>query len=93
MGTAGKMLPTAPITVCSRYPERRLGSMGQELVCANCGIVIVWEPTIVEGRGYCCPGCAQGGPCNCDYDNLPRSGHSNPIVLQEDCVQRSGKSD
>ena len=61
--------------------------MGQELVCANCGIVIIWEATIVEGRNYCCPGCAQGGPCNCDYDNLPRSGGSNPIVLQEDCVQ------
>jgi hypothetical protein len=67
--------------------------MGQELDCANCGIVIIWEPTMVEGQSYCCPGCAQGGPCNCDYDNLPRSGGSNPIVLQEDCVQKSGESD
>ena len=67
--------------------------MGQELVCANCGIVIVWEPTIVEGKRYCCPGCAQGGPCDCDYDNLPRSGKTQPIVLQEDRAGNSGESD
>ena len=65
--------------------------MGQEQICANCGIVIVWEPTMVEGRHYCCPGCAQGGPCDCDYDNLPRSGDGNPIVLQEDRFLRSGR--
>jgi hypothetical protein len=65
--------------------------MGQELVCANCGIVIVWEPTIVEEKSYCCPGCTQGGPCDCDYDNLPRSGDRNPIVLQEDCGQKGGE--
>ena len=66
--------------------------MSQELVCANCGIVIVWQPTIVEGVSYCCPGCTQGGPCNCDYDNLPCSGKTQPIVLQEDHVQQSGES-
>ena len=66
--------------------------MGQQLVCANCGIVIVWQPTIVEGVSYCCPGCTHGGPCNCDYDNLPRFGKPHPIVLQEDRVQQSGES-
>jgi len=66
--------------------------MGQQLVCANCGIVIVWQPTIVEGVSYCCPGCTQGGPCNCDYDNLPHPGKPHPIVLQEDRVQQSGES-
>jgi hypothetical protein len=45
--------------------------MHPSLVCANCGITIDWQPTIVDGKVYCCPGCAQGGPCECDYDNLP----------------------
>jgi hypothetical protein len=42
-----------------------------KLVCANCGIEIRWQPTIVDGKPYCCWGCSQGGPCNCDYSNLP----------------------
>ena len=62
--------------------------MGQKPVCTNCGIVILWEPTIVEGKSYCCPGCAQGGPCNCDYDNLPRSGDCYPIIMAEDGVRK-----
>jgi len=40
-------------------------------LCANCGIVIRWQPTTVHGRAYCCAGCALGGPCECDYDHLP----------------------
>ncbi len=35
--------------------------------CANCDIEILWPPTVVQGRTYCCTGCAAGGPCNCDY--------------------------
>jgi hypothetical protein len=35
--------------------------------CANCDIEILWTPTIVQGKTYCCTGCAAGGPCNCDY--------------------------
>jgi len=35
--------------------------------CANCDIEIAWEPTIVGGLPYCCPGCAAGGPCTCEY--------------------------
>ncbi|MBC7234173.1 MAG: hypothetical protein H5T68_13130 [Chloroflexi bacterium] len=49
-------------------------------ICANCGIEIHWQPTIVDGRTYCCPGCAQGGPCTCDYSNLPRIGESRAII-------------
>lgn len=37
------------------------------LRCANCDIDILWPPTIVQGKTYCCTGCAAGGPCNCDY--------------------------
>ncbi len=55
--------------------------MHQESVCANCGIVVSWQPTIVDGVTYCCLGCAQGGPCECDYDNLPQPGALNPMVL------------
>jgi hypothetical protein len=56
--------------------------MEQEIVCANCGITIRWASTIVEEKVYCCPGCAQGGPCDCDYDSLLPPGSSNPIVVQ-----------
>lgn len=57
--------------------------MHQQLVCANCGIVIRWQATILEGRPYCCLGCAQGGPCDCDYDNLPQPGNASSMVLQQ----------
>jgi len=67
--------------------EENSESMRQQLVCANCGIVIQWQPTIVDGVKYCCPGCAMGGPCDCDYDNLPPPGGTNPIVLQADRLQ------
>ena len=49
-------------------------------ICANCGIAIDWQPTIVDGRTYCCLGCAEGGPCTCDYSNLPRIGESRALV-------------
>ena len=39
--------------------------------CANCNIPIRWQPTVVDGKPYCCLGCAAGGPCECDYDHLP----------------------
>ena len=61
--------------------------MRQQLVCANCGIVLRWKPTIVDGVSYCCLGCAKGGPCDCDYDNLPQHGDANPIVLQGNRIQ------
>ncbi|RMF32969.1 MAG: hypothetical protein D6759_07550 [Chloroflexi bacterium] len=48
--------------------------------CANCGIPIRWEPTLVQGRPYCCTGCAQGGPCSCDYSRLPRRGEEAALV-------------
>jgi hypothetical protein len=35
--------------------------------CANCDIDILWPPTVVQGKTYCCTGCAAGGPCTCDY--------------------------
>jgi hypothetical protein len=44
-----------------------------QVKCSNCGIEIRWQPTIVDGEAYCCWGCTQGGPCTCDYSNLPRS--------------------
>jgi hypothetical protein len=35
--------------------------------CANCDIEFPWPPTAVQGKIFCCTGCAAGGPCNCDY--------------------------
>lgn len=65
--------------------------MQTEPVCATCGIVIRWQPTIVDGRTYCCLGCAQGGPCKCDYDNLPVPGQIKPMVLHK--TQRAARDD
>jgi hypothetical protein len=54
--------------------------MQREPICFNCGIAIRWQPTIVDGKTYCCPGCAEGGPCKCDYDNLPQRGEIKAVV-------------
>ncbi len=41
--------------------------------CANCDIEIAWAPIVSSGLAYCCLGCAQGGPCSCDYSEHPNS--------------------
>ena len=38
-----------------------------QIRCANCDIDILWPAVVVQGKTYCCTGCAAGGPCNCDY--------------------------
>ena len=62
--------------------------MQQYPVCATCGIVILWQPTVIDGQTYCCLGCAQGGPCECDYDNLPDLDATNAIVHQSKSPRR-----
>jgi hypothetical protein len=57
--------------------------MRDEPTCANCGIVIRWQPTRVGPSIYCCSGCAEGGPCRCDYDNLPGDREIRALVRQE----------
>jgi hypothetical protein len=42
-------------------------SLAERPRCVNCDIAILWQPIVVQGRAYCCTGCAAGGPCNCDY--------------------------
>ena len=54
--------------------------MSRKPICANCGIEIHWQPTIVDGVAYCCLGCSQGGPCECDYSRLPRTDDPSAIV-------------
>ena len=65
----------------------------QERMCANCGIVIRWQPTIVDGKTYCCLGCARGGPCECDYENLPPPEGINPLVHQSVRPSRPGEDE
>ena len=55
--------------------------------CANCGIEIRWQPTVVSETVYCCVGCSNGGPCTCDYDHLPRPG--TKAVLARRLIQVS----
>ncbi len=49
--------------------------------CASCDIGLNEAAVIVEGLSYCCRGCAQGGPCVCNYvgdpAKYPRNGHSD----------------
>jgi hypothetical protein len=53
-----------------------------DTVCLNCGIPIRWQPTVIDGKVYCCLGCAAGGPCECDYDHLPMPSDRVSIVLR-----------
>lgn len=50
--------------------------------CANCGISIEWQPTIIDGHTYCCLGCSRGGPCDCDYSRLPQEADQAALVPQ-----------
>jgi hypothetical protein len=54
-------------------------SNAQPLRCANCDIEILWPPTVVQGKTYCCTGCAAGGPCSCDY-SLYRSVNISGVI-------------
>jgi hypothetical protein len=67
--------------------------MDQEPICANCGISIEWQATIVDGIIYCCMGCAHGGPCECDYDNLPQEEDTKAVMLHPDRRRRNSNAD
>jgi hypothetical protein len=57
--------------------DRQRTEQAKALRCANCEIEILWPPTVVQGKPYCCAGCAAGGPCSCDYSQyLPTEGFS-----------------
>ncbi len=51
--------------------------------CANGGIEIHWRPTVINGAVYCCLGCSRGGPCDCDYSNLPHGADRLVLALQQ----------
>ena len=36
--------------------------------CASCEGVITGRPAYRMDEAYCCPGCAAGGPCVCNYE-------------------------
>jgi hypothetical protein len=54
-------------SIQSNNNQSPLRKQQQPLRCANCDIDILWPPTLVQGKNFCCTGCAAGGPCNCDY--------------------------
>jgi hypothetical protein len=37
--------------------------------CASCEITIVGWPIYRADEAFCCPGCADGGPCVCSYES------------------------
>jgi len=67
--------------------QNTLPTQGQ-MRCANCDIDILWPPIIVQGKIYCCTGCAAGGPCSCDYSqyrsvNVSGIIHYRPVLETE----------
>lgn len=52
--------------------------------CASCDIDLEGEPLVVDGKPFCCQGCAQGGPCTCTYEDgrgrHHRNGHRDPLL-------------
>jgi len=63
----------------SNHQEQLDHSTRQPPRCANCDIEILWPPTVVEGKTFCCTGCAAGGPCSCDY-SLYRSVNISGVI-------------
>lgn len=41
--------------------------MDEPKKCASCDMEVSSPSVYEEGEIYCCPGCAQGGPCVCSY--------------------------
>jgi hypothetical protein len=59
------------------------------LRCANCDIEFAWPSTIVQGKTYCCTGCAKGGPCCCDYSQYNAVNISGVIHYGPDVETKS----
>jgi hypothetical protein len=55
--------------------------------CASCDIEISGVPELVDGDVFCCPGCAEGGPCTCTYEGdqarYPHNGHGELMLALE----------
>ena len=53
--------------------------------CACCDIELTGSPLMVDGKPFCCAGCAGGGPCICTYEGdqgrYPRNGHHDPLLV------------
>lgn len=39
--------------------------------CASCEIRLTGWPIYRADEAFCCPGCADGGPCVCTYESDP----------------------
>jgi hypothetical protein len=38
-------------------------------ICASCEITLTGWPLYRADEAFCCPGCADGGPCVCTYES------------------------
>lgn len=63
----------------SNHQKQLDRGMRQPPRCANCDIEILWPATVVDGKTFCCTGCAAGGPCSCDY-SLYRSVNISGVI-------------
>lgn len=56
--------------------------------CSSCDIELSdGRVVVVDGRTYCCSGCAAGGPCVCTYEDehlrLSRTGRGWRVMVGE----------
>ena len=47
-----------------------------ETICDRCGMSYDWPGVEINGRVYCCAGCASGGPCTCDRTAVVEAGEA-----------------
>jgi|SRR5579859_46694 len=74
--------------------DTRCSSQAQPLKhCANCDIDFLWPPIVVQGKTFCCTGCAAGGPCNCDYSQYRSVTISGVIHYHSDSALESARDD
>jgi len=56
-------------------------------ICDSCRIRIDPDCIRIEGKLYCCAGCAAGGPCICTYEHglgrYPPSHYARPVSLAD----------
>lgn len=51
---------------------------GPMSTCATCFEEFEWEPVEAEGKVFCCPGCAGGGPCDGTRGPVPGKRPAEP---------------
>lgn len=52
------------------------------IVCDGCGVEITWAAVVLDGKTYCCPDCAAGRACECDYPPEETRSTQQPAIVE-----------